>query len=83
MHTVTFDYPDEILHSLNLSPDTFAQELRMAAAAKLYEIGRLSSGRAAVLAGIPRVTFLRRLSEFGVAAIDLSADELEHDLANA
>ncbi len=36
---------------------TFEHEARMAAAVKLFEMGRLTSGQAAQLAGLPRVTF--------------------------
>jgi hypothetical protein len=38
----------------------------MAAAVKLFELGQLSSGAAAGLAGIPRVVFLSRLADYGV-----------------
>jgi len=52
-------------------------ELRLAAAVKLYEMGRLSSGAAAKLAGIPRVVFLSKLADYGVDTFRLSP----HDLA--
>jgi predicted HTH domain antitoxin len=37
--------------------------MRMLTAVKLYELGRLSSGRAAELAGVARLEFLRRLGD--------------------
>jgi predicted HTH domain antitoxin len=58
MTEVTLSLPEETLLALHLTPDELAQELRLAAAVKLYELGRLSSGAAANLAGIPRVVFL-------------------------
>ena len=43
---------------------------------KLYELGRLSSGTAAELAGTPRVAFLGRLSESGVDTFRQTEAEL-------
>ena len=83
MTTIHLDVPDEILWSLKEAPDDVAREIRMAAAAKLYEIGKLSSGRAAQLAGVPRVVFLQALAQYGVATFDLTRDEIAEDLANA
>ena len=69
--------------ALNLSPVQAAEEFRFAAAAKLYELGRLSSGAAASLAGVPRTVFLDRLSEYGVLAFRAEEEELKRDLSSA
>jgi len=83
MTTIRIDLPDEIGWSLKEAPAELAQEIRMAAAAKLYEIGKLPSGRAAQMADMSRVSFLQMLSRYGVAVFDLSPDELAEDLRNA
>lgn len=55
----------------------------MAAAVKLYEMGRLSSGAAAELAGIPKPVFLVRLRLYGVPNFDYTKEELKEDLSHA
>jgi predicted HTH domain antitoxin len=75
--TVTLEIPDETLLALRAEPETCAGELRMAAAVKLHELGRLSSGAAARLAGVPRVVFLARLADYGVAAFRETREEIE------
>jgi predicted HTH domain antitoxin len=49
----------------------------MLAAVKLYELGRLSSGRAAELAGMPRVEFLLALQRYKVFPLAAELDDLE------
>jgi predicted HTH domain antitoxin len=83
MSQIVLDIPEDSLLALKVSEQGFGDELRMAAAAKLYEIGKLSSGVAAELAGIPRTLFLIRLSDYGVPTFQLTEEELRRDLENA
>jgi predicted HTH domain antitoxin len=77
MGEITLSIPDELLVALKMTPEQCGVELRLTAAVKLYEMGRLSSGAAAKLAGIPRVVFLSKLADYGVDTFRLSP----HDLA--
>jgi len=48
----------------------------MAAAMKLFEMGRLTSGQAAQLAGISRMAFLFNCQQWNVFAVNWDADEI-------
>ncbi len=83
MADLSISYPPEVLWALQEEPDEFEAEARLILALALYERGKLSSGLAARLAGVPRVTFLFLLGQHGLSAFGGTADELEQDLANA
>jgi predicted HTH domain antitoxin len=80
MTEVTMQLPDRAALALKVQPDQLAAALRLAAAVKLYELGKLSSGAAAELAGLPKPLFLTKLHEYGVTTFDLSKDELQREL---
>jgi predicted HTH domain antitoxin len=73
---MTIDMPEEALAALRTGPEDFAQELRMAAAVKWYEMRRLSQERAAKIAGVSRAEFIETLHKFGVSPFQSSADEI-------
>lgn len=83
MPTIPIQCPDSVLISLKETPEDFAREATKVLAVKLYEMGKLSSGRAAELAGVPRINFLQSLAQFGAPMFDLTKEELDRDLQNA
>lgn len=80
MPEITLSIPDDSLLALKLTPDKAGDELRLVAGIKLYELGRLSSGAGARLAGVPKPLFLMKLGEFGVPTFTLTEEELREDL---
>jgi predicted HTH domain antitoxin len=55
----------------------------MAMAVKLFELKRISSGMAAEMVGMDRVSFLFELNQYGVEMISMEPEELASDLENA
>jgi len=70
--TVELTLPD----SVHLSDS----DLKMILAAKLFEMGELSSGQASKMVGITRREFLESVGKYGVSIFQYDADELEEDL---
>ena len=83
MKEAVLTYPEGFPQILKMSDAEFAEELRFLAAAKLYELGRLSSGKAAQLAGMERVEFLYALARIGVPAINLRDEEVDAEIRAA
>ena len=83
MTQVLIQIPEATSVALGLSPDRLGNALVLAAAVQWFESGKLSSGAAADLAGLPKPVFLERLKDFGVPAFRQTDDELLEELDNA
>ncbi|MBV8389071.1 MAG: UPF0175 family protein [Mucilaginibacter sp.] len=62
--------------------DLSDQEASTALAAQLYDMGKLSLGQTAELAGYSKATFMELLSNYG-SVFNYPANELDNDIANA
>jgi predicted HTH domain antitoxin len=76
MCQVVVDIPDRFQSVIAPTQRELSGELRMLAAVKLFELGKLSSGAAAELVGISKAEFMSKLSDYGVPAITLTEEDL-------
>ena len=73
MKHLTLDIPD----SLNLNEIDTKRFL----AAKMYEIGKLSLGQAATLAGLSKIAFSEILPDYNVSLINYPYTDISRDAA--
>lgn len=83
MSSLTIEYPPEVLWALQEEPQQFEAEARLLLAIKLYESGRLSTGLATQLAGVPRSAFIFLLGQHDLSPFGEAPDELAEDLNHA
>ena len=83
MKQATIDYPEDFPHILKLSDRELVQEMVFLAAAKLFELGRVTASQAARLAGMDRLAFLGQLARVGTPAINLRGEEIEAEIEAA
>ena len=81
MNTVMLELPIDALASPGVSPESLASEAKFMLALKLFEVGRLSSGKAGQLCGMGRVEFLFAAGRAGVSVVALDDDELSAEFA--
>lgn len=79
MPSLTIEYPPELSAALGKRAPEVGREIRLMAALKLFESGRISSGLAATLAGMSRAAFLLRCGEHGVSIFQQTPEEVASD----
>jgi predicted HTH domain antitoxin len=71
----------DALASPGVSAESLASEAKFMLALKLFEVGRLSSGKAGKLCGMGRVEFLLAAGRAGTPVLALGDDELSAEFA--
>ncbi|MBE9258093.1 MULTISPECIES: UPF0175 family protein [Aphanizomenonaceae] len=82
MTTISIELPESVFSSLGKKPDELAIEMKIAAAVKWYELGEISQGKAAEIAGLNRIEFMDVLIRYKVSPFQYTADELAEEIAS-
>ncbi len=80
MTEISLELSDEVLFSSLDEPETLSLAILTAAAVKLYQNGKLSSGKAAQLASLSRIEFFEKLSGADIPLYDPTPEEFAAEL---
>jgi predicted HTH domain antitoxin len=80
MHTLSLPYPDDLLITSGKSPSELEAELAFLLAAKLFELRRLSLGKAAALCNMEKLRFMYELGRLQIPVINLDDDQIAAEL---
>ncbi len=81
--TITVEVPDALLEDLATSPEKLGQEIRLAAAVRLYSLGLVSQGKGAEIASLSRCDFIQALGSAEVPACQVTSEELTEEVERA
>lgn len=82
MSNLTITYPSDFEQAVQLTPVEFEAHVRLMAALKMFELGKISSGKAAEFAGISRAEFLEACGRYKVSVFNYSEESVEDELAH-
>jgi predicted HTH domain antitoxin len=82
MTIISIELPESVFSTLGKEPDELAREMKIAAAVKWYELGEISQGKAAEIAGLNRIEFMDVLIRYKVSPFQYTAEELAEEIAS-
>ena len=80
MKTLTVTFPNDFELAVSTTSEELEAQVRLMAALKMFELGKLSSGKAAELAGMSRVEFFEMCGRYRVPIFNYSPEDLESEL---
>ena len=80
MPQLKLTYPKGLEEAVQTTPAELDTQIRLMAALKMFELGKLSSGKAAELAGLSRVAFLETCGRYQVSIFNYPPEELAQEL---
>lgn len=81
MKTLTVTFPNDFELAVSTTSDELEAQIRLMAALKMFELGKLSSGKAAELAGMSRVEFFEMCGRYRVPVFNYDPADLQNELA--
>jgi predicted HTH domain antitoxin len=73
-------YPSGFQQAVHMTKEELEQHIRLMAALKMLELGKISSGKAAQLAGMSRVEFLETCGRYRISVFNYPPEEVEEEL---
>jgi len=77
---LTVEYPEDLLVATGKPRSEVERELKFQLAVRLFEVGQLSLGKAAELAGWNRLRFADELGRMKVPVVNLDDEEVQAEL---
>lgn len=77
---VKIEFPKGFEQSVQMTPQELERDIRFMAALKMFELGKLSSGRAAELAGIGKWEFLEMCGRYQVSVFNYEDEKIQQEL---
>jgi predicted HTH domain antitoxin len=81
MSTSFVELPEDLEFAVGLARSELADQVKLMAALKMFELGKISSGKAAELAGMSRVDFFAACGRYRVSLFNYPPEEIEAELA--
>jgi len=73
-------FPVGFENAVHMTKDEMEHHIRLMAALKMFELGKISSGKAAELAGLSRREFFEACSRYRVSIFNYPIDEAEKEI---
>lgn len=83
MHALSLPYPEDLLVTSGKSPRALEEELGFLLAAKLFELRRLSLGKAADFCRMSKLRFMYELGRLNIPVMNLDDDQIADELRDA
>lgn len=75
-------FPTGFEEAVHVTKGELEQQILLMAGLKMFELGKLSSGKAAELAGMSRVEFFEACGKYHVSIFNYSQQQVENEIEN-
>ena len=80
MEELKIKFPSGFEKAIHMTKEELEHHVRLMAALKMFELGKVSSGKAAEFVGMPRIEFLETCGRYRISPFNYPLDESEEEL---